>query len=141
LSGEIVNRDYVRKLLKDIDEALKIIYEDTVKDYEDLSRMEISEIRYYLIVVAEALIALINHIVRRQYNVEIETPIHGLKILFEKKLVTEEEMIDIIGLIRLRNLLVHRYWVIDDKRIYMFIKNDFKRVKCFLDRVVSQYGL
>jgi len=126
LSQEGVNRDYIRKLLKDVDEALRIIYEDTVKDYEDLSRMEISEIHYCLIVVAEALIALINHIVRRQYNVEIETPIHGLKILFEKKLVTEEEMIDIIGMIRLRNLLVHRYWVIDDKRIYMFIKNDFK---------------
>ena len=39
------------------------------------------------------------------------------------------------ALIRLRNLLVHRYWTIDDKRIYASVKSNFESVKNFLKRL------
>ena len=39
------------------------------------------------------------------------------------------------ALIRLRNLLVHRYWTIDDERIYASVKSNFESVRNFLKRL------
>ncbi|MEM2153035.1 MAG: HepT-like ribonuclease domain-containing protein [Candidatus Bathyarchaeia archaeon] len=38
-------------------------------------------------------------------------------------------------MIRLRNLLVHRYWTIDDERIYASVKSNFESVRNFLKRL------
>ncbi|WP_222702305.1 HepT-like ribonuclease domain-containing protein [Staphylothermus hellenicus] len=43
-------------------------------------------------------------------------------------------------LVRLRNLLVHRYWVIDDKRVYEDVRNNFRCVEELLDRIGDRYG-
>jgi uncharacterized protein YutE (UPF0331/DUF86 family) len=40
-----------------------------------------------------------------------------------------------VKIIRLRNLLVHRYWVIDDKIIYDAVKKNFRSVEEFIKRV------
>jgi uncharacterized protein YutE (UPF0331/DUF86 family) len=40
-----------------------------------------------------------------------------------------------VKIIRLRNLLVHRYWVIDDKVIYDAVKKNFRYVEEFIERV------
>jgi uncharacterized protein YutE (UPF0331/DUF86 family) len=40
-------------------------------------------------------------------------------------------------LIRLRNLLVHRYWIIDDRKIYEDVRKDFKNVLSFLEKVAN----
>jgi Protein of unknown function DUF86. len=38
-----------------------------------------------------------------------------------------------VALIRLRNLLVHRYWVIDDERVYWSVRNNFKCIlRCWI---------
>jgi Uncharacterized conserved protein len=38
-----------------------------------------------------------------------------------------------VALIRLRNLFVHRYWVIDDERVYWSVRNNFKCIPALLD--------
>jgi uncharacterized protein YutE (UPF0331/DUF86 family) len=45
-----------------------------------------------------------------------------------------------VKIIKLRNLLVHRYWVVDDKVIYDAIKKDFKYVEEFIKRVLLLVG-
>ena len=46
------------------------------KPYSKLSSIEKYAVRYHIIVIAEALIALILHVVRRKYGLQPETPIH-----------------------------------------------------------------
>lgn len=42
---------------------------------------------------------------------------------------------------RLRNLLVHRYWVIDDKRIYEEVRKNFGKIIELINRVKGLYGV
>jgi len=135
--GCSVNREFLEKLKKDITESKNIISNIVNKPYNKLSSVEKYAVRYHIIVVAEALIALTLHIVRRKYDLQPETPIHALKILKDKHLVTEQEYIDLVNLFKLRNLLVHRYWIIDDEKIYHNVKRDFKNILDFIERVVS----
>ena len=97
---------------------------DTSKPFEELSRAEKSEIRYYIIVLVEALTALAYHIARRAYGLEPRTPVQTLKLLADRGLITGEELDEFVKHVRLRNLIVHRYWVIDDRRIYESVKGN-----------------
>ena len=58
-----VDKEYLRKLINDIEEAINIILEDTSKPFEMLTRSERSEVRYYIVVLVEALIALLSMII------------------------------------------------------------------------------
>ena len=56
-------------------------------------------------------------------------------MLADRELIEYEELDELVKLIRLRNLLVHRYWVVDDRRIYENIRKNFNAVKSFVRRV------
>jgi len=131
----VIDKDFIGKLISDVEEAINIISQHILKPFKNLTRPERSEIRYYIIVLAEALTAIGYHIVRRFYSIKPETPIHSFRILVEKDLMTESEFNDIVMLLKLRNLLVHRYWVIDDKRIYNEAKKNFKNIITFIERI------
>jgi len=130
LSG--VNREYVSKLVADIKNAVGEILVYASKPFEELSSAEKYAIRYLLVTVAEALMALAIHLARRALSREPETPIHALMTLRDAGMITVGEYDE---LVKLRNLLVHRYWVVDDARIYSSIKEDFKAMYSFIERV------
>ena len=44
---------------------------------------------------------------------------------------------DILRFLRMRNLLVHRYWTVDDRKIYENIKSDFNSIENFLEVVLG----
>ncbi len=131
-----INREYTRKLQADIKDSINFINEVVSKPYSALSSTEKYAIRYSLIAIAEALTALAVHIVRRALNKEPETPIHALRIIRDEGLISEDECENLEKLIKLRNLLVHRYWAIDDKRIYDSIKEDFKTLIKSVERIL-----
>ena len=86
-----INTEFIKKLVDDIEESVRIVKSYVSKPFEELSDAERYAIRYHLIVVAEALIALALHIVRRGFGVSPETPVHALMVLRDKGLVSDEE--------------------------------------------------
>ena len=46
-------------------------------------------------------------------------------------------MRDAISIIKLRNLLVHRYWSVDDRRIYESATKDFRNILSLVRKVLS----
>jgi len=136
-----VDLDLVKKLLADIEGAVSVILEDCSKPYEALTRAERSEVRYHIVVLVEALIALIYHIARRLYGLEPRTPLQTLRMLADRGLVSPVELEDLVRLIRLRNLVVHRYWIVEDRVIYESVKRDFTSVRSFIKRVRDVLGV
>lgn len=100
-----------------------------------------SEVRYYIIVLVEALMALDYHIARKAYRLEPHTPIQTLRLLADRGLISNDELDDFIKLVKLRNLIVHRYWIIDDKRIYENVKEDFRKVVSFIERIRNAFQI
>jgi uncharacterized protein YutE (UPF0331/DUF86 family) len=48
---------------------------------------------------------------------------------------------DLTVIVWLRNLLTHRYWAIDDEQVYNSVKNNFKGVDKFVERVKEKYAV
>ncbi|GAB6947837.1 DUF86 domain-containing protein [Vulcanisaeta sp. JCM 16161] len=136
-----VSKEFIRGLIRDVEDAINEIERITNKSYNELSDEDKMAIRYELIVIAEAVMALAMHIVRRDLSERPRTPINALMILRDKGLLMMNEYEDLTRLIRLRNLLVHRYWVIDDYLIYQSIKSNFKNLVSFISRLRDRYGI
>jgi len=130
-----INKDFIDKLVRDIKESIDTIKAYVSKPYEGLNEVEKYAIRYHLIVIAEALMSAILHVVRRAFGFTPETPIHALSKLRDEGLISNEELRDITNIIKLRNLLVHRYWIIDDRRVYENILKDFHNILTFIKRL------
>ena len=96
-------------------------------------------IRYHVIVIAEALGAICLHIANEGFG---QTPFSYSECFtfLDEQGVCRDCARDLRPIIRLRNLLTHQYWVIDDEKVYFSIKNDFKGVDKFLEIVSEKYG-
>ena len=95
--------------------------------------------RYALVVVAEAASAICNHLVSRRGRAPESYP-----ACFE--LMADLDILDsglagrLIGLARLRNILVHGYGRVDDARVHAHLKDGLRDLDAFLGQVAAYLG-
>lgn len=54
------------------------------------------------------------------------------EILKEGKLIPPELSVELIKMARFRNLVVHRYWEADDRKIIRYVRSELKPIEDFL---------
>jgi len=135
--GMPVDLDVVRSRVSDIKASIQELYRLTSKRYNELSIDEKYSIRYNIIVLVEALVALCSHIaveelgkIPRSYRESVRTVAEYLNIPC---------IDDLEALVGLRNLLIHRYQIILDDKVYSFIKEDFKCLHRLVKEVMERY--
>ena len=87
--------------------------------------------RYQIIVLAEAIGSICIHIALEDLNYEPSSLSDCVSYLSQTGLLDCAE--DIISMFKLRNLLVHRYWVIDDRKVVSSVRENFKCVNEVLE--------
>ncbi len=110
----IEDRVLIRKLLYEVEEALKVLKSRVDKGVRDLG--DAFAVRYAIIQIVESL-AIISSKLAEVHGAVIEGYVEAMKFLSRLGIVNSEAGEVLVRLARLRNLLVHRYWVIDDGRI------------------------
>jgi len=134
-----VNTDHLKQRINEVLEAKSEINRLTSKPYTKLSLEEKYAIRYHVIVLAEALGNICLHVAIEDFKREPKSYSECFKIMEEKGICDYAK--DLTAMMRLRNLLTHRYWAIDDAQIYDSIKNNFKVVDKFLRSVREKYAI
>jgi len=122
----------LRMLIREVQEALDMLRDYSRRDFAETSIAERLAARYNLIVVVEALADIAYVASRIMGREEPQGYVDALAYLSRISGV-EEHVESMKALARLRNLLVHRYWVIDDARIHAELKRDLSFVKKVLD--------
>ena len=130
----------MKQRIQEVIDAKTQIKKLTAKPYEELNMEQIYAIRYHIIVLAEALGTVCMHVAREDLKQEPLSYSECFSLLDEEG-ITDEVAQELVKIVRLRNLLTHRYWVIDDKQVYESIKNDFKGVDSFLECVQDKYAI
>jgi len=76
------------------------------------------------------------HILREQFNDTAEGYVQVFRKLLERGIISRDTGEGMIKLARLRNLIVHRYWDVDEVRVYTEIKEvGIELVKKFIREV------
>ena len=135
-----VSREYVSRMASEARSSIAFVLKMVERPFEALSEAEKYAIRYHLISLnhhsgGRGLHAL--HLCRNLLNRRPETPIHAFRLLAERGLISNEASMELSELVKLRNLLVHRYWVIDDEKVYESIKRDFRCVEEFIENALK----
>ena len=111
----------------------------TLKPYVELSVDEKYAIRYQIIVLAEALGGICLHIAKEDLEQEPLSYSECFRLLDEEGICSDCAK-DLSAMVRLRNLLTHRYWAIDDQQVFNSIKDNFRGVDKFIESVQEKYA-
>jgi len=132
-----VDPTVLKHRIKEIRSSISELTNLTSKPFEELNTSEIYSIRYLIIVIVEALVSICIHISTEAYNETPESYREAIRIIGSKLRI--KCIRDLEALVALRNLLIHRYWTIDDKRIHESIKRNFECLDSFLTRIEEEF--
>ena len=84
--------------------------------------------KYILIELAEAMSNTIQHILAKEKGIAVSGYIDAVAKAYEQRVISQDLFQRLKPFFDFRNSLIHRYWIIDDKRLIGNIKtgrNDF----------------
>ncbi len=126
------------KLLDDIENALNLAKNITSLNPNDFlgDIRNRYTLRFIIVEVIEAMTSLGLNILRVCFNTSAESYLEVFRKLVECKVISHETGRNMERLARLRNLIVHRYWEIDDFRIYREAREGgLDNMKMFVEEV------
>ena len=133
----VLNRDLINERISEVNEAIKLLKELIAKPYEKLSKYEKLSMRYLVIQLVEASASICLHLLIEL----LEDHARGYPECFiklgEHKVIPEKLAKKLSHAARLRNLLVHRYWEIDDHKVYNAVQSGLNDFKEFIKHVNS----
>lgn len=138
-----INKEYVESRIMEINDAIKMLKKTTFKNFNELTEYEVLAIRYLIIQLVEAASSICLHILINLFNEKPEGFPECFIRLAAKDLISKELATKLSSAARLRNLIVHRYWVIRDEIVYESVRlrlKDFEdftyNVRNFLEKSV-----
>jgi uncharacterized protein YutE (UPF0331/DUF86 family) len=129
-----LNLSKIAEKVSDIKESLETLKEYAKRQDEVFlnNKEAIRAARYSFIVMIEAATNIANHICARLLNKVPSTYSEAFLLLGESGLIERELAINLAQMAKFRNLLVHGYGKIDDKRMLKIMREDLVDVENFL---------
>ena len=133
------NLDRIRNIIGEINAAYTKLEKIKVLNKEEFldSQEKIDSAKYNLIVVMEGACDICNHIAAKAGGQAPTSYADCFSILEELKILSTELSTKLKLMAKFRNLLVHRYWKIDNNRVYDIIKQDIAAVSEYVKTVDS----
>jgi len=134
----VVDRDLVEARVREIHDAVRLLEELTARGFEELTLHEKLSMRYLAIQLVEAAICV--HLLAEGFDERAESYPGCFARLGELGIVPRDLAARLAAAARLRNLLVHRYWAIDDRRVYESVREglrDFEEFAKLVRRVLE----
>ena len=135
----VVDVEYLKGRIREVREVVGELRRFVSKAYSEMSLDEKYSMRYHVVVLTEALGGLCLHIAMEDLGCEPVSYAECFKLLESRGVAERAE--ELVRMVRLRNLLVHRYWSIEDAKVYEAVKRDFRCVEDLIGRVERKYGL
>jgi len=136
-----LNIELIEARIREINDSIQMLRDLTTKKFRELSTYEKLSIRYLLIQLVEASSSLCTHILINLFNETSEGFPECFIRLGTKGVIPENLATKLASAARLRNLLVHRYWVIDDEKIYHSVRKgikDFEDFASYVNRLTRE---
>jgi uncharacterized protein YutE (UPF0331/DUF86 family) len=136
----VVDRDLVEARVREIHDAVRLLEELTARGFEELTLHEKLSMRYLVIQLVEAAASICVHLLAEGFDERAESYPGCFARLGELGIVPRDLAARLAAAARLRNLLVHRYWAIDDRRVYESVREglrDFEEFAKLVRRVLE----
>jgi len=127
-----LNEEHVEARIREINDSVQMLKDIMSKGFRELSVHEKLSMRYLLIQLVEAASSICMHILLSAFNEGAEGFPECFIRLGVKDVIPQDLASRLASAARLRNLLVHRYWVINDEKAYGGIKKGVEDFQAFI---------
>ena len=134
-----LNKDKIQSLVGQIRDVIGVLGQYKNADDGALlaSEEKLGNIKYRFIVAAEACIDICNHIAAKGLNEAPESYSQCFEVLGKHGIIQKDMAQKMSHLARLRNLLVHLYWKVDDRRVIEMLRTDLSLLGEFASAVAA----
>jgi len=116
-----------------VSDQIDQLFGNEVKDYLSDPRNALS-LKYLLIEAVEAMADICQHLLAKAKGMVCEGYVDCLVKAGEAGIITTALAKKLRKLADLRNILIHRYWVIDDEKIYTQTMKNKRNLREFIDQ-------
>lgn len=131
------NIDRIRQIVGEINSSLhKLAEYSKLSEKKFLSNVDkVDSAKYNLIISIEGAIDICNHVVARKGGRAPQDHADCFTILGELNMLSPEFVDRLKRMAKFRNLLVHLYWKVDDKKVYQILKEDIQDIREYIKRI------
>ena len=132
-----IDIEKIKQRISDINESLEEIQKLTSLDVNEFwsGKRNIAALKYFLLQAIEALGGICVHICAKRFNKGVSSLGECIEILEKEKVLDKDLSERLRNMIRFRNKLVHRYWEIEDQKVYKYAKKDIKDFTDFIEAI------
>jgi len=130
-----VNMELLETRFREINDAVQSLEELLIRGFHRLSVHEKFSMRYLIIQAVEASSSICLHILYEVYNERAEGFPQCFDRLGQKGIIPSHLASNLASSARLRNLLVHRYWEIDDEKVFKSLEENLGDFEKFITHI------
>jgi len=127
-----INKEYIEARIRELNDSIQLLRELTTKDFGKLTLYEKLAMRYLVIQIVESASSICVHILLNVFKEKVEGFPECFVRLQLKNILPKDLAEKLSSAARLRNLLVHRYWVILDEKVYQSVRDRLKDFEQFI---------
>ncbi|RLE73202.1 MAG: DUF86 domain-containing protein [Thermoprotei archaeon] len=138
--GILVSIEKIKRLIREIEDSLAIAKDIVSMDYSSFIQdiRNRYTLRLALVEIVEAAASLGLYLLRELRNIKkVEGYFQIFRKLVEQGVLSPETGEEMEKLARLRNLIIHRYWEVDDSKIYREARDSGLKV---IEKFVREVG-
>lgn len=132
-----IDIEKVKQRLVDINESIKEIQNLTSLEADIFwsEKRNMAALKYYLLQAIEALGSICVHICAKKFNKGVSSLGECIEILEKEGVLDKDLSVRLRNMIRFRNKLVHRYWEIEDPKVYDYAREDIQDFVDFMNAI------
>lgn len=121
-----LDREKIKQKFSEINESMKEVKRlASLDEKEFLAKKEnLAALKYYLLIAIEAVGSICVHIAAKKFNKGVSVFGECFEILGKEGALDESLVSRLRQMVKFRNILIHRYWEIDDKKVLEYSKKD-----------------
>ena len=123
----------IRENIEDVEDLLTEYTDDELLNERHL----LKSLKYSLIEIAEAMANTLQHMLAKLKGQAAESYLEVVEKARRAELMDSELLGRLLFFFKFRNLLIHRYWEIDDARLIKETRSGYKDFEAFIENVES----
>ncbi len=134
------NGDRMQSILSEYLQGIKRLEELAALKEEDFlaDPHKVASAKYHLVICIEAAIDLCNHLIAKNRLRVPEDYADTFRIMGENGLFSQDFVPKLTAMAGFRNRLVHRYWEVDNKKVFSILQENLPDFYRFIDELKAR---
>lgn len=129
---------YIYEIKENTDDIKSILEDFSPEEILNNKRI-LKALKFSLVEIAESISLTIQHILAKNYGIPVKGYIDTIKKAREKNIIDESIYVSLKPFFDFRNILIHRYWEIDDSLLLKNVKENLESFYQFIETIREKF--